>query len=216
MMAFISFSTKPCINGFEFRFVIYIPFTCDFYSISNVYFMSKKKSPCFHFEFSTYVYSTWRLFYKSFFASFQSPRLVIWGKKCRKVISPMVHQGFPDGSDGKKSACNVGDLGLTPGLGRSPGGGNGNPLQYSCLENSMDRGYSPWDHKESDMTEWLILPLSFTWYTTALIAREPLHKMVCLMGLNGQRDLLLISIHNSAFINLYGPLQVLTFFTFWL
>ena len=80
----------------------------------------------------------------------------------------------------------------------------------------MDRGYSPWDRKESDMTERLILPLSFTWYTTALIAREPLHKMVCLMGLNGQRDLLLISIHNSAFINLYVPLQVLTFFPFWL
>ena len=42
------------------------------------------------------------------------------------------------GSDGKASAHNVGDLGLIPGLGRSPGEGNGNPLQYSCLENSMD------------------------------------------------------------------------------
>ena len=42
------------------------------------------------------------------------------------------------GSDGKESACNVGDPGSTPGLGRSPGEGNGNPLQYSCLENSMD------------------------------------------------------------------------------
>ena len=47
---------------------------------------------------------------------------------------------FPGGSDGKASACNVGDLGLIPGLGRSPGGGNGNPLQYSCLENSMGGG----------------------------------------------------------------------------
>ena len=45
---------------------------------------------------------------------------------------------FPDGSEGKESACNVGDLGLIPGLGRSPGGGNDNPLQYSGLENSMD------------------------------------------------------------------------------
>ena len=44
------------------------------------------------------------------------------------------------GSDGKASACNVGDPGLIPGLGRSPGEGNGNPLQYSCLENVMDRG----------------------------------------------------------------------------
>ena len=47
---------------------------------------------------------------------------------------------FPDGSEGKASACNVGDLGLIPGLGRSPGEGNGNPLQYSGLENPMDRG----------------------------------------------------------------------------
>ena len=48
--------------------------------------------------------------------------------------------GFPGGSDGKESACSVGDQGSIPGLGRSPGGGNGNPLQYSCLEKSMDRG----------------------------------------------------------------------------
>ena len=47
---------------------------------------------------------------------------------------------FPGGSDGKVSAYNVGDLGLIPGLGRSPGEGNGNPLQYSCLENPMERG----------------------------------------------------------------------------
>ena len=48
--------------------------------------------------------------------------------------------GFPGGSDGKEYACNAGDLSSTPGLGRSPGEGNGYPLQYSCLENSMDRG----------------------------------------------------------------------------
>ena len=48
--------------------------------------------------------------------------------------------GFPGGSDGKESACNAGDLGSIPGLGRSPGEGKGNPPQYSCLENSMDRG----------------------------------------------------------------------------
>ena len=46
----------------------------------------------------------------------------------------------PGGSDGKASVYNVGDLGLIPGLGRSPGEGNGNPLQYSCLENSVDGG----------------------------------------------------------------------------
>ena len=48
--------------------------------------------------------------------------------------------GFPGGSEVKASACNVGDLGSIPGSGRSPGEGNGNPLQYSCLENPMDRG----------------------------------------------------------------------------
>ena len=48
--------------------------------------------------------------------------------------------GFPDGSDGKESACNVGDPGSIPGLGRVPGEGNGYPLQYSCLENSMNKG----------------------------------------------------------------------------
>ena len=48
--------------------------------------------------------------------------------------------GFPCGSVGKESVSNAGDLGSIPGLGRSPGGGKGNPLQYSCLENPMDRG----------------------------------------------------------------------------
>ena len=48
--------------------------------------------------------------------------------------------GFPDGSDSKESACNTGDPGLISRSGRSPGEGNGYPLQYSCLENSMDRG----------------------------------------------------------------------------
>jgi len=52
------------------------------------------------------------------------------------VIDP----GFPCSSVGKESACNAGDLGLIPGLGRSPGEGNGNPLKYSCLENPMDKG----------------------------------------------------------------------------
>ena len=56
-------------------------------------------------------------------------------------------------------ACNVGDLGSIPGLGRSPGEGKGYPLQYSGLENSMDSIYSPWGRKESDMTERLSLSL---------------------------------------------------------
>ena len=64
---------------------------------------------------------------------------------------------FPGGSDSKESPCNAGDLGLIPGLGRPPGEGNGNPLQYSCLENPMDSGtWRATVHgvaKESDTTE---------------------------------------------------------------
>ena len=67
--------------------------------------------------------------------------------------------GFPGGSEDKASACNARDPSSIPGLGRSPGEGNGNPLQYSCLESPMDReawvGYSPRGLKESDTTEWL-------------------------------------------------------------
>ena len=74
-------------------------------------------------------------------------------------LSTPVFLGFPAGSDGKESTCNVGDLGSVPGLGRSLGGGLGIPLQYSCLEIPHGKrslaGYSPWGHKESDMTEWL-------------------------------------------------------------
>ena len=51
----------------------------------------------------------------------------------------MATEGFPCSSVGKGSACSAGDPGSIPGLGRSPGGGNGNPLQYPCLENLMDR-----------------------------------------------------------------------------
>ena len=58
---------------------------------------------------------------------------------------------------GKESACNAGDLGSMPGLGSSPGGGHGNPVQYSCLENPHGQrslvGYSPWGGKELNMTE---------------------------------------------------------------
>ena len=65
--------------------------------------------------------------------------------------------GFPGGSDGKESTCIEGNLGSIPGLERSPGGGHGNPLQYSCLENPHGQrslaGWSPWGCKELDMTE---------------------------------------------------------------
>ena len=71
---------------------------------------------------------------------------------------------FPGGSAGKASVYNAGDLGSIPGLGRSPGEGNGNPLQNSCLENPMEGGiwqatYSPWGRKELDTTERLTFSL---------------------------------------------------------
>ena len=71
-----------------------------------------------------------------------------------RMIYIMYNIYSPGDSDGKASACNAGDLGSIPGLGRSPGEGNGNPLQYSCLENPMDRGgwQGPWGRKELNMT----------------------------------------------------------------
>ena len=66
---------------------------------------------------------------------------------------------FPGGSDGREFASNVGDLGSIPGFGRSPEGGHGDPLQYSCLANPHEQsslvGYSPWGREESDTTERL-------------------------------------------------------------
>ena len=62
---------------------------------------------------------------------------------------------FPGGSDGRISTCNVEDLGLFPGLGRSPGGGHGNPLQYSCHGQRSLTSYSLWGHKELDLTDRL-------------------------------------------------------------
>ena len=77
-----------------------------------------------------------------------------WEDRQRRNRPPTpVFLGFLYGSAGKESACNAGGLGLTPGLGRSPGEGKGYPLQYSGLENSMDRQYDPWGCKESDTTE---------------------------------------------------------------
>ena len=90
------------------------------------------------------------------------PRFDSWVGKIpwRRNRQPTpVFLGFPGGSDGKESTCNVGDLGSIPGLGRSPGRGHGNPLQYSSLENPHGRrslmGYSRWGHKNLGVSEWL-------------------------------------------------------------
>ena len=75
----------------------------------------------------------------------------------KHLFSAYYIHGFPDGSDGKESPRNAGDLGSVPGLGRSPGGGHGDPLQYSCLENPCGQrslvGYSPWGRKDLDTTD---------------------------------------------------------------
>ena len=63
-----------------------------------------------------------------------------WGGGEVNKAPPGLEEGFSGSSDGKESACNVGNPALIPGSGRSPGEGPGNPLQYSCLENLMDRG----------------------------------------------------------------------------
>ena len=84
------------------------------------------------------------------------------------------------GSDGKESAVNAGDLGSVPGLGRSPGGGNGNPLQYFCLDNSMDRG---------------------AWWATVYeservghdrVANSFIFKTICSSGNEMERDLMVL------------------------
>ena len=85
--------------------------------------------------------------------------------------------GFPGGSDGKESTCNAGDLGSIPRLGRSPGEGQSNLLQYSCLENPHGQrsqvAYSPWSCKESDTTERLSTQhtdIKYTWSETKPIS----------------------------------------------
>ena len=90
--------------------------------------------------------------------------LLSWGQ-----LASLDTQGFPGGSDGKESACNSGDPGSISESGRSLGVGNGYPLQYSCLENSVDRGaWQATAHRvtESDTTEWLTF--SFTFFLHAI------------------------------------------------
>ena len=83
---------------------------------------------------------------------------------------------FPGSSAGKESSCNAGDPRSIPGSGRSPGGGHGNPLQYSYLKNPHGQrslaGYSPWGHKESDTAE----RLSEAHGTVANFQGEPLNS----------------------------------------
>ena len=96
--------------------------------------------------------------------------------KCSKLGNRhglLYYTGFPGNSDGKVSACNAEDPGSIPRSGRSPGEGNGNPLQYSCLDNPMDRGawrgYSPWGHRDG--------------HKGATKQQEPNHHLQCAAAL---------------------------------
>ena len=101
--------------------------------------------------------------------------------------------GFPGRSADKEPICSAGDLGLIHGLGRSHGRGHGIPLQYSCLENSMDRGawwaYSPWGRKESDTTEWACTH-NTSKETKGVNMRRLTELRVLLSGQSGQAQIL--------------------------
>ena len=87
--------------------------------------------------------------------------------QCWKFI-----EGFPGSSMAKNLTANAGDSGLIPGSGRSPGRGNGNLFQYSCLEKSHGQrslaSYSPWGHRESDMTEYKSTSFS-SWFLSSYL-----------------------------------------------
>ena len=114
--------------------------------------------------------------------------LNIWSTIFEIQYLIIVSSGFPGGSDSKESPCNSGNPGLIPGSGRSPGEGNGNPLQYSCLENSMDR--EVWwatvhGVAESDSTEQLALHTSLH----CIFRLKPPHLLVhlfCTCSINIQ------------------------------
>ena len=114
--------------------------------------------------------------------------------KIGKQQGPTGQQGFPGGLEGKASACNAGDLGWIPGSGRSPGEGNGTPLQYSCLENPMGRG--AWSATVHGVTKsrTRLSDDTFDWITwTSLVAQKvkrlPTMREIWVQSL-GQEDLL--------------------------
>ena len=105
---------------------------------------------------------------------------------------------FPGGSAGKESACDAGDLGSIPGLGRPPGEGNDYPLQYSGLENSMD--YSTCGRKESDMTERLSLKSLYQLFLNHSACPKHVFHNILYEGLMEQ-----YSLSSCLLINLSGP-----------
>ena len=125
-------------------------------SLSKAFSTSVKMIMCFLIQFVNMVYHIdWLVYIKESLHHWEKSHLVM-----------VYDTGFPGGSDGKEFACNVRHLSLISRLGRSPGGGNGNPLQYSCLDNSMDR--ETWQDRvhrvtksQTHTTEHLTLSLSY-------------------------------------------------------
>ena len=94
----------------------------------------------------------------------------------RPSLFPSLLKCFPGGSDSKGSTCNVGDLGLIPGLGRAPGGGHGNPPQCSCLKKPQGQrsllSYSPWGHRVGH--DWVTQHSAYHWVSDAVQPSHPL------------------------------------------
>ena len=104
-----------------------------------------------------------------------------------------VHKVFPAGSDGKESAWNLGDLGSIPGLGRAPGEENGNPLQYSCLENPMDGGAWLATVHGVAKSQTRLRSLTFTFHFSFRVYKA-LSKLKMIQLENGQRTWRTISL----------------------
>ena len=107
-------------------------------------------------------FNGWVIFYIVYMYTCVCISHLLYPLICQWTFRLLSCLGIPGGSDGTASVYNVGDPGSSPGLGRSLREGNGNPLQYYCLEKSHGQrslvGYSPWGRKESDTTEQLHMP----------------------------------------------------------
>ena len=152
------------------------------YAVGSINHWTTGKSPK---NFNTYLYGMYCISTGQHWS-----RPYLWMHICMNVYiyththtHTHTHIGFPGGSEGKASACNVGDLGSIPGLGRSPGEGNGNPLQDSCLENPMDR--AAWEatvHSRRVGHDWatsLLLHTLANRYAMCLVMSHPLWPVDC-------------------------------------
>ena len=123
------------------------------------------------------------------------------------MLSPAVTVGLPT-AYGKETACHCRRPGFDPWVGKIPGKGHGNPLQHSCLENYMDRGYSPWVHKESDMIEQLthspLLTSDLEWsIETCASGIFPQTLAICCQYCNNSSNIILSSKNPVICVSLY-------------